>query len=697
MGTMNKLRDNTGVILWILVIAFGVIWVLQDSGAFDVVGQSAGRDIIVVDGEPITYDEYSRALDNRMQQYQQQTGENMPPQMIDLERDRIFEALVVDKLREREMDRLGITVTDEELANMVLGDNPHQIIQIYFGDGQGGVNRALLQNFIEDPEAREEWIQLEEYLRVERRREKLDQLISSTVRISDQDVLDEYLKRNRSANVEYVALRYAEIPDDSIQVTDRDLRRFYDENRDDFKREKTYTINYVTLSKLPTAEDSALVTSELGKVRERFATAENDSLFLVQNGSERPYTSAHFKADELDPEIAEAVFSNPESGRIAGPILAGNQAHLVKIVSVRPAEDEVVKARHILFRAPEGDAAERTAARNKAEQALERINGGADFGELAREVSEDPGSAAQGGELGWFGEGRMVEQFEEAALSAPVGRVVGPVETSYGYHLIQVTQRGTQEVQLADYAIEVQANVETLSRIEEQLDDLQFYATETGDFEAEAQRRNLQAQQVQVEDGQQFIPGIGNSRALMNFLEGGKKGSISSVIELNDQFVVAEIASIQKAGFRPLEEVRAELEPRVKTDKKRLIQEERLTRALQSGGFDGLAQAIGTEKRSVTGVKFDDPVVPALGREPKFTGTALGLNEGQVSGVVAGENAVFVLKTTSINDPAPITEVQKEQIRTQLVGQQRSTVLNQWLTSLREQADVEDHRRLFQQ
>ncbi len=683
MGTMNKLRDNTGVILWILVIAFGVIWVLQDSGAFDVVGQ--------------LHDEYSGALDNRMQQYQQQPGENMPPQMLDLERDRIFEALVVNKLREREMDRMGITVTDEELADMVLGDNPHQIIQIYFGDGQGGINRALLQNFIEDPEAREEWIQLEEYLRAERRREKLDQLITSTVRVSEQDVLDEYLKRNRSANVEYVALRYAAIPDDSIQVTDRDFRRFYDANKEDFKREKTYTINYVTVSKLPTAEDSSLVISELERARERFAIAENDSLFLIQNGSERPYTSAYFKADDLDPEIADAVFSNPEPGRIVGPIVAGGEAHLVKIVGVRPAEDVVVKARHILFRAPEGDAAERNAARTKANQALARINDGADFGALARELSEDPGSAPQGGELGWFGKGRMVEPFENAALSAPVGRVVGPVETSYGYHLIQVTQRANQEVQLADLAMRIQANVETLSRIEGQLDDLQFYATDTGDFEAEAQRRNLQVQQVQVEAGKQFIPGIGNSRALMNFLEGGKKGSISPVIELNDQFVVAEIASIQKAGYRPLEEVRAELEPRVKTDKKRQIQEERLRRALQEHGFDGLAQAVGTEKRSVTAVKFDDPVVPALGREPKFTGTALGLKEGQVSDVIVGENAVFVLKATSVNEPAPITEVQKEQIRTQLFNQQRSTVLNQWLTSLREQADVKDNRRLFQQ
>src|SRR5690606_16740152 len=140
------------------VISFGVLWVLQDSGAFDAVGQMAGTNIIVVNGDAITYDEYNRALDARLEQYQSQAGESMPPQMVDLERDRVFEALVMDKLREHEIRRLGITVTDDELADMVLGENPHPIIQMYFGDGQGGINRSLLQNFIEDPQASEQWI-----------------------------------------------------------------------------------------------------------------------------------------------------------------------------------------------------------------------------------------------------------------------------------------------------------------------------------------------------------------------------------------------------------------------------------------------------------------------------------------------------------------------------------------------------------
>src|SRR5690606_18059979 len=99
---------------------------------------------------------------------------------------------------------------------------------------QGGVNRALLQNFIDNPEARADWIQIEEYLRSERRREKMENLIGASVRVSPKDVEREYLRRNRTVSTQWVGLRFATVPDDSVQVSDRDLRAYYDDNRDDF-------------------------------------------------------------------------------------------------------------------------------------------------------------------------------------------------------------------------------------------------------------------------------------------------------------------------------------------------------------------------------------------------------------------------------------------------------------------------------
>ena len=692
MGTMNKMRENTGVVLWILVFAFGIIWVLQDSGALDVVGAGGANNIIVVDGDGISYDEYARAIDAQVQQYQQQTGESMPPQMIDQQREAVFQQLVENKLREHEMDRLGISVTDEEIYDMVMGPNPHSIIKVYFGDQQGNVDRALLQNFIQNPEARQDWIQIENYLRAERRREKMDNLISATVRVSDQDVISEHRRRSLTVDAQWVGLRYADISNDSVTVTDRDISRYYEENKEDYERKRTYRIKYVTRTKQPSPQDSSAIVAELNRLKPRFAEAADDSLFITRNASEQPFNDVWVAASGLEPQIAAAIFENPAPGRIIGPLFSGNQAHLIKIRAVQPSDQEAVRARHILLRSAEED----EQIRNRLIEIKNQVNTGADFAELARQHSQD-GSAAAGGDLGWFGRGQMVTEFEQAAFGAREGEVVGPIKTRFGYHLIMVTDRANQEVKIADYALEVRPDVATLNNMQEQLEDLRYFAEESDDFEAEAQRLGLDVQEVQIEEEQQVIPGLGNSRTLLNFLTNAKEGTVSPVIELNDVFIVASVEEILPEGYRPLDEVRAEIEPRVYVEKKKELLTARVQRALQSSGFDGLARALGTAPQTASSVSFNTNVIPGLGRDPKFVGTVLGLEKGETSGVVAGENAVFVARVTNVTEPPAITEAQRNQIRDQLLQSRRARVRSQWLAELKDKADIQDLRSRYQQ
>ncbi|MEX0821403.1 MAG: peptidyl-prolyl cis-trans isomerase [Rhodothermales bacterium] len=693
MGTMNNMRENTGVVLWILVFAFGVIWVLQDSGGLDAVGVSGGTDVAVVDGDAITYQDYIQNVDQQVQQFQQQSGQTMPPQMLEQQRDQIFQQMVENKLREHEMDRLGITVTDEEIYDMVMGDNPHPIIRSYFGDEAGNVNRALLQSFINNPEAQQDWIQIEQYLRSVRRAEKMENLIGATVRVTDQDVLDEYRRRNLRLDVEWVGLRYASIPNDSVTVTEADLENFYEEQREDYARSRTYSIRYVTRSTVPTAADTAAVFAELERLKPTFAAAEDDSVFVTRNASQLPFSDEWLAAPDLDPEIAEAVFPNPEVGAVLGPISAGGRAHLVKLRDVRPADNEVVHAQHILLRSPEEDADIRQTLVDVRNQIT---SGETDFESMARQYSQD-GSASEGGDLGWFARGQMVAPFEDAAFSASIGQVVGPIKTQIGYHLIRVNARAAQEVKVADFALDIRTDVATLNDIQDQLDDLVYYAGESGNFNEEAERLGLTVQQVQVEEGQQFIPVLGNSRAILTFLESADEGDISSVIELNDVFVVAYVDDIVPEGYRPFEEVRAEVEPRVYVDKKKELLGERLRSAYASAGFDGLPQALGTEIQTATDLGFGSNVIPGLGAELKFVGTAMGLDEGETSRVIEGRNAAYILRVIDVEEPTAITEAQRETIRQQLLQQRRGRIQNSWLTSLREAADISDYRSRFQQ
>ncbi len=695
MGVMNRLRDNTGVILWILVFAFGVIWVLQDSGGLDAVG-NVGNNIGSVNGDVITVEEYNNAVNAQVQSYSNQAGESMPPQMLDQTRERVFNQLVEARLREQEMDRLGIAVSDQELIDMVEGADPHPIIKAYFSDGNDGVDRSLLQNFIDNPEAVQDWINIENYLRQERRREKLDNLVGATVRISDADVMEEHRRQNLTVNAEFVALRYAALPDDSISYSDRDLRTFYNDHKDEFARKKSYTFSYVTLSKSPTAADTAAIFRDMELLRGSFVESDNDSLFLARNGSERPWSSAYFRPDELDETLSAAVFGNPEPGSIVGPIVLGNEVHLIKVVDVREPEEPAVKARHILFRAPEDDVEARAEARTEANDVRRRILNGENFEDMAREFGDD-GTASRGGDLGWFGPGRMVAEFEEAAFDAPIGRLVGPVETQFGYHLIEVTERAELEAQIADYALGLRASAATLNAAQSELDDLQFFSTEEGSFDEEAERRGMAIQTVSVEDGQQFVPGLGNSRVLQLFLETGEPGGVSEVIELNDVFLVARLNTVIPEGFREFEDVKSQLEPRLRNKLKAEIQVARLREALETHGFDGLGSAVNSPQRTASGIGFSNMVIPGLGRDPKFVGTAVGMSEGDVSDVLSGEAAAYVLRVTSVTEPTPLTPSEVQNMKERMIAQRRNQVRQQWIATLRESASIDDNRRIFLQ
>lgn len=694
MGVMNKMRESTGAILWILVFAFGVIWVLQDSGGLDTIGQ-VGNNIGAVNGDPITVDEYNAAVDQQVQSYQNQTGDTMPPQMMDQTRDRVFNQLVESRLREQEMERLGLGVSDDELVEMIQGADPHPIIKAYFSDGNGGVDRALLQNFIANPDATADWINIEDYLRSERRRQKLENLINSTVRITESDIVEEYLQRNKRVDVRYVALRHSALPDDEISYDDGDLRSFYNDHREEFARSKAYNLSYVTASKAPTAADSAATISDVESLRDSFAAAEDDSLFLSRNGSERPWADAYFRPDELSEEIADAVFDNIEAGQVVGPIITGGQIHLVKVIDVRPPEETAVRARHILFRAAEGDDEARAEAMSEARDVRRQLLNGGDFAALAAEYSDD-GTAQRGGDLGWFGPGRMVGPFEEAAFGARVGRIVGPVETQFGYHLIEVTDRATEEAQIADFALTLRASVQTLNRVQSNLDDLQYFAEEEGNFSEEAVRRELDVRTVAVEEDQQFIPGLGNSRALLNFLSNASAGDVSPVIELNDVFFVAHVDDVTPEGFQPFEEVSAQLEPRLRNQLKAEVQADRLREAL-ADGFDGLADRVSSAERTAEGLSFANQSVPGIGRDAVFVGSAMAMAESETSDVIEGANAVYVIRVSAVHDPAGIQPAEFTNLQEQLTSRQQNLVRSQWITALRETADIEDNRRLFLQ
>jgi peptidylprolyl isomerase/peptidyl-prolyl cis-trans isomerase D len=360
----------------------------------------------------------------------------------------------------------------------------------------------------------------------------------------------------------------------------------------------------------------------------------------------------------------------------------------VKIRDTKPAEKDYVHASHILLQSDEDN----PELRQRLQSIRDSIEAGdATFEEMARQYSQDQ-SASEGGDLGWFGRGTMADRFEEAAFNADPGELVGPVRSEFGYHLIRVSGKASQAVQIADLAFSLEPGQATLTDKQNTLEDIAFYAQENSSFTEEAKSRDLEIQTVQAEADQQSIPGIGQTQALPSFMKTAETGDISEVIELGDKFALLKVTEVKPEGYRPFEEVKNQIRPRVELQKKQDIQARRMRNALQQNGFSQLPQALGTEMRSQSDVTFTTDTAPGIGRDPAFSGTVFGLDEGETSGVVEGENAAFVVRVTATQEPAELTDSKRQQIRQQLMKQRQQEVSSQWISALKEDATIKDQR-----
>ncbi|MEP5048344.1 MAG: SurA N-terminal domain-containing protein, partial [Balneola sp.] len=226
MGLMETLRNGTKYIVIILIVSFGLIWVLADVDFFGAM-QAGPNNLGQVNGDDISLQEYNQRVQYYNNLYVQQTGNSMTPEITAIYEQQVWDELVNSRLIEQKMDELGITVTDAELLDMVYGDNPDPIIVQNFSRADGTIDRAAIDQVLTNTEFSQQAISLDLQLRQKRRQEKLTNYIAAGVQVTKEQVEQEYLKQNTFADLSYVRFPFADISDEEISVTDADLKDYY--------------------------------------------------------------------------------------------------------------------------------------------------------------------------------------------------------------------------------------------------------------------------------------------------------------------------------------------------------------------------------------------------------------------------------------------------------------------------------------
>ena len=336
-----------------------------------------------------------------------------------------------------------------------------------------------------------------------------------------------------------------------------------------------------------------------------------------------------------------------------------------------------------------------------------QLAGGADFETLARDFSEDTSNAAEGGDLGFFGRNAMVPEFEAVAFATPPGTISEPVKTLYGWHIIKVEEAavrdGEEQVRARHILLKTITGQQTLGALLEQAGQLRTRALESG--LAEAVRGMPDSLEIESTgffadrpDG--FIPGIGYLVGASSFAFGSEPGDIGEVLENANGFYVLANADRIPEGVLPLDEValriRSILVRNRKMDRARLRGEE-VRAGLGGGNLDALSGDLADRVAVTDPITRQQAFIPRIGQDLAFIKGAFQLAQaGALSEVVEGERGYYLIQLETREPVDEMTfDMVKEVLKRQLLLQKQNQLYEEWLSRLREDADIENNLRSF--
>jgi len=366
-----------------------------------------------------------------------------------------------------------------------------------------------------------------------------------------------------------------------------------------------------------------------------------------------------------------------------------------------------VHARHILIKVPQdADAATKAAARKKIDDVAAKLKAGGDFAELATKYSEDEGSAKKGGDLGFFGEGRMVKPFEEAAFALAPGKVSDVVETPFGLHLIKVEEVHEERTKPLE---EVKDEISTTLRHEQASDAAHDAADKDhtalvsgGSIDETAAQHALSVDRPDPVARTDSLPGLGRVPALLNAVFELEPGAYTDPIQVNDTWVIATLKEKIASTIPDLAKVRDRVESAYRLERGGELAKAAADKFLQDATAKGTLEAAATaDKRKVedTGSFVRaGAYIPKIGSSQALKDLAFRLTDpgkpaSQVF-VVATDAYVVALKERTEPNEEEITK-QMEDTRKSMLERRRQAAFTAYLKELKEKAKVQvDPERL---
>lgn len=669
MTTLQRIR-NHGIILLIVVGVAMLAFILGDflnsgSSFFNRSRENVG----VIAGHKVHYTEYEAAKDQLTEVYKIESGSNDINEELGMQiRSQVWQMMLMDYTLREQAQAIGMDVTAEELSNLCIGENPHQLItqRRAFYDETGKFNRFALINFLnslaQEPETQEQaanmqqaknyWMYWENAVRLTHMQDKYVNLLSQLLTANPLDAKYAFDARQTTVNVEFVQQPFFAVADSLVKVTDADIKKLYNAQKEQYKRTPNRSLVYVGFPIEPSEADFSEVEKLMKTLENDFQTKE-DVATIVNSNSDILYDGRDYSETTIPAEYKEFAFGKGvKKGQYTELTFANDTYSMARIMECGYSKPDSVKL--VLVANGEG--------------------------------TEDV-------ELGWFQASELQKTIADPALAGKKGSTF-TVSSGMGEQTFKIADKSnpTPKVKLAILSRKVTPSSKTYGILYNEAKQFIVNNNSIDSLRQSAQELGLSVTPAFALDANaDKVNDLKNSRPIVRWAYEATVGDLSDVFECGNQFVVAALTEINDGEYRTLNEVRAELQMQALADKKAdyIINQLNGVTTLETA-----AELFDAEIQSAEGISLASYRLGAAGVEPAVIGAALALESNTTSAPVKGNMGVYMVrigeKTVAEGELNAEQEIQQLNMRTSYSAPYQAIAL------IEENAEVEDNRARFQ-
>lgn len=665
MTSLQRIRNHGALLIAVVGIAM-LAFILGD---FLNSGSSffhrSRENVAVIEGNEVHYTEYEAANEQLTEVYKLETGRSdFDEEMTTQLRNQVWSMLVMDYTMRAQAEKIGMAITADELKELCIGENPHQIIasRRTFMDENGQFNRDAVINLLqainqegeetEDAnlqQAKNYWMYWEKALRITYMQEKYTALLQHLLKANSLEAQYAFDARQKGVSIEYVMQPYFAIADSLVSVNEKDIKALYKKHKEQYKQTPNRAIKYIAYDIVPSEEDFKAEEALMNNLKEDFQTAEDITL-VVNTNSDIMYDGFDYSESTVPAQFKEFAFAKgAKVGDCTDILFENNTYAMARIMQCGYSMPDSIELKAII---PEG---------------------------------EDQ-------ELGWFTANELPKNIAEKAFATKRG---GQFTIAQGmgeltYEVMEVSA-ATPKVKLAILSRSVTPSSKTYSTIYNNAKQFIVANPTLEAMETAAQEAGMAViPQYNLTATTDKVGQLKSSRPIVRWAFEAKEGQVSDVFECGQQFIIAALAEVNDSEYRSLESVRAELTYEATNNAKAAYIKEQLN------GVETLAAAaevLGQSIQSVERVSLADTRLGNAGMEPSVIGTAIALGENKLSQPIQGDMGVFLIQTgMAMNTNEEFNaEAEKAQLAARF-----AYLPYQAMQIMEDKADIEDNRANFQ-